>query len=303
MEFFLLGPVEVRCARQIVPVGYGKQRAVLAALLFHPGRVVSVDELAEMLWWPRDPPPSARVTLRSYVKRLRQALGDSGRARISTQPGGYLIRVDGGELDVSRFEGPLGSARTAARGRSWVTAGDQARAALSLWRGEPLADVPSELMTTRELPRLRDLWWQGTETRVDADLQPGRSAEVTAELRQLVAAHPLREHIRARLMLSLYRSGRQSEALAACRQARQVLVDELGAEPGAELRDLHQRMLAADPALVIAGPAIDVAPGPVFVVPRELPGTAAHFTGREPELAALTRQLGELAGREAPGRS
>jgi DNA-binding SARP family transcriptional activator/Tfp pilus assembly protein PilF len=304
MEFFLLGPVEVRHARQDLPVGSGKQRAVLAALLLRGGRLVPADELAELLWWPKDPPPSAQVTMRNYVMRLRQALGDAGRARISTQPGGYLIRVDDGELDVSRFEALLGSARAAVRDGAWATAAEQARAALALWRDEPLADVPSELLQARELPRLRALRLEAIEARVDADLQLGRSAEVTAELQQLAAAYPLREHVHAQLMLALYRSGRQSEALAVYRQARQVLIDEIGAEPGTELRDLHRRMLAADPALVIVEPvpvpAAVVAAGLAHVVPRELPVTAVHFTGREPELAALTGQLAGQSAGEAP---
>jgi DNA-binding SARP family transcriptional activator/tetratricopeptide (TPR) repeat protein len=302
MEFGLLGPLEVRRGGQVVPLRHGKLRALLAALLLRPGRTVPLDELARTLWWPGNPPPSAGVTIRNYVKRLRQALGDADRSRISTQPGGYLIRVADGELDVTRCEALMGAVRTAARNGEWDTVAARAGAALALWRGEPFADVPSELLAERALPRLADLRLQAVEARVGADLRLGRHAEVTAELQELVATHPLREQLQAQLMLALYRSGRRADALAAFRQARRMLVDELGAEPGTELRELHQHMLAADPALIIAVPAADPAPAAAGVVPpRELPGTAAHFTGREAELAALTGQLGELAGREASG--
>jgi DNA-binding SARP family transcriptional activator/Tfp pilus assembly protein PilF len=302
MEFCLLGPLEVRRAGQVVPLRHAKLRALLAALLLRAGRTVPLDELARALWWPGNPPPSAGVTIRNYVKRLRQALGDADRARISTQPGGYLIRVADGELDVTQFEALMGSVRTATRNGDWETVAARAGAALALWRGEPLTDVPSELLAARALPRLADLRLQAIEARAEADLRLGRNAEVTAELQELAAAHPLREHLHAQLMLALYRSGRRGDALAAFRQARRMLVDELGAEPGTELRELHQRMLAADPALVSIVPAAEPAPASaVLAPPRELPGTAAHFTGREAELAVLTRQLGELAGHETSG--
>jgi DNA-binding SARP family transcriptional activator len=193
MEFCLLGPLQVRRAGQLVPLRHAKLRAVPAALLLRAGRPVSVDELAETLWWPGDPPPSAAVTIRNYVKRLRQALGDVDRARISTRPGGYLIRVEAGGLDVTRFAALVGSAQAAGRDGGWDTVAARARAALALWRGEPLTDVPSELLAARERPWLADLRLQAIEARVEADLHLGRPAEVITELQQLVAAHPLRE--------------------------------------------------------------------------------------------------------------
>jgi DNA-binding SARP family transcriptional activator/Tfp pilus assembly protein PilF len=304
MEFCLLGPLVVRSGDTLLPVRRGKQRAVLAALLLAANRSVTVDELAETLWG-QVPPPSAPVTIRNYVKRLRHALGETGRARIQTQPHGYLIRVDAGELDVSRFEALLGSARAAARDSSWDQAAGQARSALALWRGEPLADVEADTLALREVPRLAELRLQALEARIGADLHLGRHAEVISELQRLTSAHPLREHLHALLMLALYRGGRQSEALAAYQRARRIVVDELGAEPGTGLRELHQRMLAADPGLASPepspatppGPA--AAPGPPAVVPRQLPGTVRHFTGRAGELAALTGLL-EQAG-QTPG--
>jgi len=293
LEFCLLGPLVVRCGEAVVPVPAGKQRAVLAALLLNANRVVAVEELAETLWGAT-PPPSARVTVQNYVVRLRKALGDESRSRIGTRPRGYVISVAAGELDMTRFDLLLGAARQAARDGSWETAAARARAALALWRGEPLADVESDLLALRDVPRLADLRLQALETGIDADLHLGRHAEVTGELRRLVAAHPLREHLHALLMLALYREGRQAEALAAYQAARGVLIEELGTEPGRELRRLHEQILAGDPGLDLSGPQWP-AGGVGRVVPRELPAAVRHFTGRAGELAALTRLLDEPA--------
>src|SRR5215831_12048391 len=314
MEFGLLGPLMVRRDGAAVAVPAGKPRTLLAALLLKAGRVVPVDELTEALWGT-DPPVSARATLQSYVMRLRKTLGDAGPARVITQPGGYQINVEPGEFDVSRCEAFLRTARAAARDGSWEEAADRARAALVLWRGEPLAGVASDLLALREVPRLAELRLQALETRIDADLHLGRHGEVIGELRQLAAAHPLRERLHGLLMLALYRDGRQGEALAAYARARQVLIDELGTEPGTGLRELHQQMLTADPALnlprpgptaaghpglavpagpgpgVPAGPSAGVPGGPGAVVPRELPAGIRHFTGRGGELKELTALL------------
>jgi DNA-binding SARP family transcriptional activator len=297
-EFGLLGPLVVCCDGVVVAVQPGKQRAVLAALLLNAGRVVSVEELAEVLWGPA-PPPSARVTVQNYVKRLRGVLGETGRARICTRPRGYLIEVAAGELDVTRFEALLGTARVAARAASWDTAAVRARAALELWRGEPLADVESELLAAREVPRLAELRLQAVEARIDADLHLGRQAEVIAELQRLTGVYPLREQLHGQLMLALYRCGRQAEALAAYQHARSVLVGELGSEPGAELRELHQQVLAADLVLTVPEPASPAGRSET-VVPRELPAAVPHFAGRASELAVLTELLGQ-AGEQAAG--
>ena len=289
MEFGLLGPLSVRLGGVEVPPPPGKQRVVLAALLLKANRLVPLDELAEALWGPA-PPATARVTMQNYVMRLRKALGD-GRGRIATQPGGYQITVAAGELDVSQCEALLAAARSAARDGSWDTAASEAGAALALWRGEPLADVDSEFLAMRETPRLAELRLQALETRIDADLHVGRQSEVIGELRHLTIAHPLREHLHALLMLALYRDGRQGEALAAYRHARQVLIEELGAEPGTGLRELHQRMLTADPVLDAPAPVRPTAGGPGPAVPRELPAGIRHFTGRGGELKQLTGLL------------
>jgi DNA-binding SARP family transcriptional activator len=298
MEFCLLGPLTVRRGDTVLSLPAGKQRALLAALLLKANRVVPAEELAEALWGTA-PPPSARVSVQNYVVRLRKVLGEEGHSRIGTRPRGYVISAAAGELDLTRFEGLVGTARQAARDGSWESAAAQARAALALWRGEPLADVGSELLAAREAPRLAELRLQALETRIDADLHLDRPGEVIGELRQLVAAQPLRERLHALLMLALYRDSRQAEALAAYRQARTVLVEELGAEPGPELWQLHQQMLAADPALA----RTDSARPPASVagaVPRQLPAALAGFTGRAAELAALTGMLDD-AGAGGPG--
>ena len=150
--------------------------------------------------------------------------GGDGPGRICTEPPGYLISVGAGELDVSQFDATLVSARVAARAGSWQQAAGQARAALALWRGEPLADVPSDLLALREVPRLTEMRLQALETRIEADLHLGGHADVVTELKRLAAAHPLREHLHVLLMLALYRSGREAEALAAYQDARRELV-------------------------------------------------------------------------------
>jgi DNA-binding SARP family transcriptional activator len=283
-EFLLLGPLSVRAGGVPVPVRAAKQRDVLAALLLRANQVVTLDDLAEMLWG-QDLPSAAHTVVQNYVMRLRKALAGAG-AQIITQPPGYLIRVEAGELDVDRFEALLRQARTAARDGRWPDAAGQAAAALALWRGEPLADVGSDLLLLREGPRLAELRLQALETRIDADLRLGRHGEVISELQQLARAQPLRERLHALLMLAQYRDGRQAEALAAYQHARNLLIEELGAEPGPALQQLHQQILTANPALAPAGTGARL-PGPAVPVPRELPGDVAAFTGRPGELAEL----------------
>lgn len=326
MEWLLLGPLAVRANGVAVPVTSGKHRVVLAGLLLNAGRVLRSDDLAEMIW-SGSPPASARPTLRNYVKLLRRALADDGSSRIITHPGGYQIDVRPGELDVSRFETLCGAARQAARRGGWEESAARLREALALWRGEPLADVPSDLLL-RKVPRLAELGLQALESRIDADLHLGRHGEIIGELRELALTYPFRERLHAMLMLALYRDGRQAEALAAYRQARQVLDRELGTEPGAELSGLHQRILSGDPTLITAWrpvtaghPAAPPAaasrtgaarpPGPTGVtptrpaaarnsrpglaVPRQLPAPVRHFAGRADELAVLEELLDEAA--------
>jgi DNA-binding SARP family transcriptional activator/Tfp pilus assembly protein PilF len=291
-EFCLLGPLLVRRNGVTLAVTPGKQRALLAALLLSAGRVVSFGELTEALWGSA-PPPSARVAVQNHVMKLRKALGDG--ARIRTQPRGYEILVADGDLDVSRFEAHLAAALAAAKEGSWDAAAKQAQAGLALWRGEPLADVESDLLATRDIPRLSEVRLQAVEVRIDADLHLRRHAEVIPELQRLAAAHPLRERLHGSLMLALYRDGRQAEALAAFARARQILVDELGADPGAGLQRLHLQILNADPALDLPAQAPASGDPKAAPVPRELPNAISGFTGRAAELAALTRILDQAS--------
>jgi DNA-binding SARP family transcriptional activator len=227
------------------------------------------------------------------VMRLRTTLEAAG-PRITTHPHGYLIVVDEGELDLARFEVMLRQARAAAGEGHWPEAATHAAAALALWRGEPLADADSEVLAAREAPRLAELRLQAAEARIEADLNLGRQSEVIGELRQLADAQPLRERLQALLMLALYRDSRRAEALAAYRQARRTLVEELGAEPGPELQKLHRQILDADPALNLADAATTAAAAagqPSRPAPRQLPAAVPGFTGRAEELAALTRML------------
>jgi DNA-binding SARP family transcriptional activator len=319
VEFLLLGPLTVRSGGEVLVVQRGKQRTVLAALLLQANRVVSVDELAAAVW-DGDVPPSARLTVQNYVKRLRHALGDLDHSVISTQPRGYQIRVPPGDLDVSRFASLLASAQSAARQGSWEAAAEEASAALVLWRGEPLADVESELLVRLEAPRLAEMRLQAEETRIDASLRLGRHAELIGDLRQLTAGHPLRERFWALLMLALFGSGRRADALTAYQQARAALVDQLGAEPGAELREVHRQVLAGDDGSVAEGQLLAAraahglpsAPAPAVpqqsvappqqapAVPWQLPAPVRHFTGRSAELAELTKMLSRDA-EEAQG--
>jgi DNA-binding SARP family transcriptional activator len=288
MEFGLLGPLVVRRDGQVIAVPGGKPRAVLAALLLNAGQLVAAGQLAEVLWGA-DPPPSARVSLQNHIKRLRQALGQDGRARIVTRPGGYAIRVAAGELDVARFQAALTSARAAARDRSWEKASAQASAALLLWRGEPLADVGSELLAQRVLPHLAEIRLQAWETRLEAEMGLGRHAEAIVELRRLVAEHPLREHLHALLMLALRQCGQRADALIAYQAARRILIAEVGAEPGPELRREHEQILASDRDAVTAPDRAMPDSGVRDpVVPRQLPAPVPDFVGRDAELATLT---------------
>ena len=224
MEFCLLGPLVVRREAEEVPIPAARQRVVLAALLLRANQVVPLSELAEAVW-DEAPPPTARATLRNYVKRLRRALGDVDRLRIATRGDGYLIGVAPGELDLDRFETLRDQAGKHARAGQWAEASDALHEALALWRGQPLADVPSDVLARREGPRLAELRLQATEDRIEADLQLGRPGDLVAGLRQLAESEPLRERLHELLMLALYRAGRQADALGAYRQARAILVE------------------------------------------------------------------------------
>jgi DNA-binding SARP family transcriptional activator/Flp pilus assembly protein TadD len=287
VKFCLLGPLLVQRDGNVVRVSPGKQRALLAALLLNANTVVPVDDLADVLW-DSHLPPSAPASLQTYVMRLRKSLRDHDHSLIAAQPGGYMISLGPDDLDVNVFGSLLAAGRDAIRAGSHADAAARLRTALALWRGQPLGGVASETLAMRELPRLTEMRLQALEARIGADLHLGRQADVIAELRRLAAENPMRERLHAMLMLALYRDGQQAGALAAYQIARNVLIAELGIEPGPELRRLHQQILTADQVLA--------APDPAPVVPRQLPGAPPHFTGRSAELAVLAGILDHRAG-------
>ncbi len=247
-------------------------------LLLHANEPVSSERLAVALWG-EDAPAAAAKTVQVHVSRLRKALGDP--AIVATTPAGYRLRLESDELDVRRFE------RLVTEGERALTDGrpEQSatllREALALWRGPPLADLAFEPFAAPEIVRLEEQRLSALEARVEADLAAGRHAAVVGELQRLIAHHPTRERLAGQLMLALYRCGRQAEALEAYREARRVLVDEVGVEPGPELRRLHDAVLRQDAALD-APAAIEL--------PPELDATSApELAGREAELESLHR--------------
>ena len=280
MEFRILGPLEVYDGGRPIALGGAKQRSLLAMLLLNANRVVSVERLLEALWGEQQPASGAKA-LHVYVSQLRKALADH---RVVTQSPGYVLSVDPGELDEMKFE----ALRAQAESADPREGAELLREALSLWRGAPLADLAYEEFARSEIARLEELHAGTIERRIDLEIGLGRHGELVGELEGLVAAHPLRERLRAQLMLVLYRSGRQAEALDAYQEARRALVDELGIEPGRELRELHNAILRQDPSL-------DVAPAgvPASAQPRR-----SAFVGREVELDILVAGLHDaLSGR------
>jgi DNA-binding SARP family transcriptional activator len=236
VEFRILGPLEaVALDGEVLPLGGAKQRALLARLLLDAGRVVSTDQLVEALW-AGEPPPTAITSLQNFVSQLRKALGPD---TIVTRPPGYLIRVEAGQLDLATVRSLVDEARASDPPRRARLLGE----ALGLWRGEPLADLVYEPFAGVEIARLAELRLALLEERAEAELALGRHAALVGELEALVREHPLRERVRAQLMLALYRSGRQAEALEVYRAGRASLVEELGIEPSPLLQQLHASLL------------------------------------------------------------
>jgi DNA-binding SARP family transcriptional activator/Tfp pilus assembly protein PilF len=300
MWFGILGPLLVCDGESVISVPAARHRALLAVLLLHAGRIVNADTLAEIVW-DGAPPAGAGTTLRSHVSRLRQVLGPHAGTRVVTRYPGYLIEAREEEVDLLRFRRLYREGGTAVRAGQWPQAAETLGEALGIWRGAPLADIPGELLHRDEVPRLDQLRLQAQEWQIETGLHLGRHSELVTELQSLTATHPLRERFVVQLMLAQYRCGRQAEALATYQHARHLLMDALGAEPGAELRDLHQRILAGDPLLEAASPASAMTGGAGPSVPRQLPAPVAHFAGRSEQLAALTRLLDRPAGSRAQG--
>jgi DNA-binding SARP family transcriptional activator len=247
--FGLLGPLLVTdISGAAIHIPQPKQRVIMASLLLRANAAVSGDQLANAVWQDK-PPPNALSVIRTYVARLRRTLGHVG-TRLVSRPAGYAIELHAcGEFDLDELERLRAASQQAAEAGHWELAAQTLGAALSLWRGAPLEDIPSDALHRSAGARLDELRLQLATTRIDAELHLGREQYVLAELRQFAGEQPLHEHVQAQLMLAYYRCGRQAEALDVYHKVRASLVEDLGVEPGAELRQLHQRILAADPLL------------------------------------------------------
>jgi DNA-binding SARP family transcriptional activator/predicted negative regulator of RcsB-dependent stress response len=292
LRFGVLGPLEVRKGDRVLPIGSAKQRAVLAVLVLRANHVVPAGELIDVVWGGH-PPKTAGNAVSVYVAQLRKALG----GYLVWRPPGYLLPVDPDQVDLRRFQRLLADAHAARAAGDWEQAVADLQRALALWRGPALADVASEVLQAVEVPRLEEQRIGALEERIELELELGRHRQVIGELEALATVHPLRERLRGLLMLALYRSGRQAEALSVYRKTRRSLVEELGIEPGPELRRLEQAILAADPSLEvpIRHPAEDgqgrAAPASRRTIPAQLPTDVAAFTGRGRQLHELDRLL------------
>ncbi|MFJ9347928.1 BTAD domain-containing putative transcriptional regulator [Streptomyces sp. NPDC101237] len=292
LRFSVLGPVRAWREGQPLNTGSPQQRALLAALLLREGRTATAAELIDALWGP-EPPSQALAAVRTYASRLRKILGPGV---LVSESGGYAVRGLGeGALDLAVVQELAGAAEKARGGGDLGRARELLGRALSRWDGEALAGVPGPYADAHRV-RLDEWRLQLLESRLDMDLEQGCHAEAVSELTALTAAHPLRERLRELLMLALYRSGRQAEALAVYADTRRLLSEELGVDPRPGLRDLQQRILRADPAL--AEPSSPAAEAPAALVrPAQLPATVTDFTGR----TACATELGEVLA-SAEGR-
>lgn len=294
LHFSVLGPVRAGRGDHALAMGSPQQKALLTALLLRGGRTATAEELIDAVWG-EDPPEQAKAALRTYASRIRKALGPDADILVS-ESGGYAIRTGpDAVLDLDTAHD------LAVRAEKAASCGDRAQArrlynhALDLWDGEALAHVPGPYAETHRA-RLEE-WRLGLlEHRLDLDLQTGSHAEAVSELTALTAAHPLRERLRELLMLALYRSGRQAEALAVYADTRRLLADELGVDPRPELAELQQRILEADEELAYQADAPITAAAPTFTRPAQLPATVADFTGRASFVAELSDQLAEADG-------
>jgi DNA-binding SARP family transcriptional activator len=290
VEIRILGPFEVAVDGAPIALAGAKQRALLAILALHANQVVSADRLLEDLWG-EDRPESGATALQVRVSQLRKTLGAAGSSLVTRAPG-YVLQLDRDALDLHRFERLVGDAERAEPAEAAV----KLREALALWRGPALPELVYESFAQPAIGRLEELRVAALEKRIEADLVLGRHADLVAELEELVAEHPLREQLRAQLMLALYRSRRQAEALDAYRSARRALVDALGIEPSPPLQELEQAILRQDPALELATPATPERSVLVVALADEglpaLLGLAAPLARRPPRELVLARLVG-----------
>ncbi|MGZ4316190.1 MAG: AfsR/SARP family transcriptional regulator, partial [Gaiellaceae bacterium] len=241
-DFRILGPLEIVDETGPLLLGGLKQRAVLALLLIEAPKAVSTDRLIDALW-AEQPPRTAATSLQNFISQLRKTLGAD---MLVTKPPGYALAIRPDQVDLTRFRHLVETARATT---DPVRRATMMREALDLWRGAPLADFEFEPFAQSEIARLKEERLGVVEERIDADLEAGRHAEIVGEVEALVDRHPTRERLRSHLMLALYRSGRQAEALGAYQDARRTLVDQLGIEPGRDLQQLHGEILRQDAGL------------------------------------------------------
>ncbi|WP_194908406.1 AfsR/SARP family transcriptional regulator [Catenulispora rubra] len=288
LRFDVLGPVTVTRDGVAVPITAAMPRAILAALLMQANKPVPATRLKSGLWGD-SPPRSAAASLSNHILRLRRNLADAARDRIRATESGYAIRIQDGELDLDDFVELHGRGQQAVMRGDWAVAATELSRMLSLWRGEPVADVDSDVLCATERERLSEMRLQALGWRVDAELHLGRHAALIAELRVLTREHPLNETFPAQLILALHRSGRHADALAEYQRVRVLLRDELGVRPGPELVGLHARILARDCGLDWgAEPAPPRIPGPAPAPnPGMLPADGAILIGRDAQIKRL----------------
>ena len=322
MRFRILGPLEVWTGQDWSGIGAPKWRALLGALLLNPGQAVSTDRLIAELWGD-EPPDRAANLVSVYVLRLRRVLGDPEGRVLTTRAPGYQLLLRPGDLDADSFDALAGQGRTALAEGDPRGAAETLAEALGLWRGRALADVPPSALVTAEADRLEESRLTALELRIEADMACGLHAQLVPELRRLLSDQPLREGLWGLLIRSLDGAGRHAEALAAYGQARAVISDELGVDPGPELQRLYQALLTADSATPIAGrqpaaagavqvsipPAREPAdagarrPGPGSPsrrAPAQLPTAVADFTGRDGELEQLRAAVSDARQQSNP---
>ncbi len=305
MEFRILGPLEVLEEGRELTLGGTKQRALLALLVTHSNETLSTERLIDELWG-ESPPATAAKTVQVHVSRLRKALASPlavGPGEVVlTRDHGYELKVEPGHVDAQRFEALV------AQGRGELAAGNAATAievlerALALWRGPPFADLAGEPFAQRESARLEEVRVTALEQLYDAKMALGRHAEVLPGLEALIAEHPYRERLHGQLMLALYRSDRQADALQAYQNARRKLVDELGIEPGGPLRDLERAVLEQDPALALPAAAVVVAPEAAARGPSASGARAPRSGARAPPREHRVRRSGGV-DRRSPSAS
>jgi DNA-binding SARP family transcriptional activator len=291
IDFCLLGPLEASLDGSAVALPPGKPSALLARLMLDANRVVAVEILIQALW--DDAPASAHKLLQGYVSQLRKVLG---REHIETRPPGYVLHVSRDSIDVGRFEHLLDAAQATT---STAERAELLRTALALWRGTALAEFRREPFAQAAERRLAELRLNALQRRIEAELELGEHARLVGELEALVAQEPLREPLRASLMLALYRSGRQAEALDRYREGRRLLVEQLGIEPAPALQNLERAILRQDPRLDDGRRAGEARRGAVIGVGVELARLLAPLCadGRELVLVELAASAGELSDR------